>query len=92
MALLTDAEIEAGLKTLAGWRRRDDSIVKTFERKDFVGSVDFVASIVAPAEELGHHPDLAIAWNQVEVAITNHAEGGLTPADFELATRIEALA
>ena len=34
---------------------------------------------------MDHHPDLEISWSEVEVSITNHAAGGLTEADFELA-------
>ena len=49
-------------------------------------------AIVEPAEEMNHHPDLEISWATVTVSITNHAEGGLTAADFELAARIDALA
>ncbi len=40
---------------------------------------------------MNHHPDLEISWNEVKVTITNHAEGGLTEADFALAGEIEAL-
>ena len=41
---------------------------------------------------MGHHPDLSISWNEVQVSITTHSEGGLTATDFELAKRIDALA
>ena len=92
MALLTDDEIEAKLAELDGWERRDDAITKDFDRGDFVGSVRFVDSLVAPAEEMGHHPDLEISWSTVTVTISTHSEGGLTAADFELATKIDALA
>ena len=92
MALLNDDEIEARLGELDGWSRRGDAIVREFELEDFVGSVRFVDALVAPAEEMGHHPDLSISWNKVEVGITNHSEGGLTGADFELAGRIQELA
>jgi len=90
MALLTDDEIEAKLAELDGWERRDDAITKDFDRGDFVGSVRFVDSLVAPAEEMGHHPDLAISWSTVTVTISTHSEGGLTAADFELAAKIDA--
>jgi 4a-hydroxytetrahydrobiopterin dehydratase len=92
MALLGNDEIEASLAELAGWERRDDAIVKTFDRGDFVGSVRFVDSLVAPAEEMGHHPDLEISWSAVTVTISTHSEGGLTAADFELAAKIDAQA
>jgi len=92
MPLLDDQEIERRLDDLDGWSREGDAITKTFEREDFVGSVKFVDSLVEPAEDMGHHPDLSISWDKVQVTITTHAEGGLTDNDFELAKRIDALA
>jgi 4a-hydroxytetrahydrobiopterin dehydratase len=92
MTLLGNEEIEAKLADLNGWERRGEAIVKAFGRGDFVGSVRFVDSLVAPAEEMGHHPDLEISWDTVTVTISTHSEGGLTAADFELAGRIDSLA
>ena len=92
MAVLEDSEIEAKLADLDGWERDGDAIAKTFERGDFVGSVKFVDSLVEPAEDMGHHPDLSISWDKVEVKLTSHSEGGLTANDFELAEKIDALA
>ncbi|MCB0876676.1 MAG: 4a-hydroxytetrahydrobiopterin dehydratase [Solirubrobacterales bacterium] len=90
--LLGDDEIDARLGGLDGWTREGDAIAKEFDRGDFVGSVRFVEAIVGPAEEMGHHPDLEIAWATVTVRISTHSEGGITAADFELAGRIDALA
>lgn len=90
MELLTDSEIESRLADLDGWERKGETIAKTFELADFVGSVEFVDRLVEPAEELGHHPDLSISWNRVSVSITSHAAGGLTANDFELARLIDA--
>lgn len=92
MALLGDAEIEEKLAALPGWERRGEAIEKSFKRDDFVGSARFVDALVAPAEEMNHHPDVAISWDTVTVAISTHSEGGLTAADFELAQKIDALA
>jgi 4a-hydroxytetrahydrobiopterin dehydratase len=92
MALLDDSEVEAKLAELPGWERSGAAIAKEFERGDFVGSVKFVDSLVAPAEAMNHHPDLEISWATVKVTISTHSEGGLTAADFELAAKIEALA
>jgi 4a-hydroxytetrahydrobiopterin dehydratase len=92
MDLLPDNEIESRLADLEGWTREGDVITKSFKNEDFVGSVRFVDALVDPAEEMGHHPDLTLSWDQVTVSITNHAAGGLTEADFELAKRIEQVA
>ena len=90
--LLTNEDIDSRLGELDGWAREGAAIAKAFDRGDFVGSVEFVKALVAPAEEMNHHPDLAISWSEVRVSITNHAAGGLTAADFELAAKIDALA
>jgi 4a-hydroxytetrahydrobiopterin dehydratase len=91
MALLSDSEIEERLGQLEGWQREGDAITKTFKRDNFVGSVKFVDSLVEPAEGMNHHPDLELSWDEVKVSITNHAQGGLTESDFELAAKIDAL-
>lgn len=92
MARLDDSEIESRLAEIEGWQREGDAICKEFERHDFVGSIDFARAIIGPAEELGHHPDLAISWDTVKVTITTHSEGGITAADFELAEQIDGVA
>ena len=92
MDLLPDNEIESRLAELEGWSRDGDAITKSFKNDDFVGSVRFVDALVEPAEEMGHHPDLTLSWDEVKVSITNHAAGGLTENDFELAKRIDAIA
>jgi 4a-hydroxytetrahydrobiopterin dehydratase len=91
VALLEDKAIEEQLAGLSGWSREGGAITKDFDREDFVGSVKFVDSLVEPAEEMGHHPDVAISWSTVTVTITNHSEGGLTETDFELAHKIDSL-
>jgi 4a-hydroxytetrahydrobiopterin dehydratase len=92
MAVLDEGEIERRLAELSGWERDGDAIRRSFKFEDFQGSVDFVNRITPAAEEMNHHPDLAISWNTVECTLSTHSEGGLTGADFELASQIDALA
>ena len=92
MARLDDRQIEDKLSELDGWQRSGDAIEKTFELDDFKGSVDFVNRITPEAEDMNHHPDLAISWNKVTVTLTTHSEGGLTDNDFVLAGRIDSVA
>jgi 4a-hydroxytetrahydrobiopterin dehydratase len=92
VATLSEEEIDEQLSGLEGWEREGAAITKSFDRGDFVGSVKFVESLVDPAEEMGHHPDLSISWSEVKVSITSHSEGGLTANDFELAAKVDALA
>lgn len=80
------------LGALDGWTRSGEAIAKSFKRGDFVGAVEFVSSLVEPAEEMNHHPDVAISWETVTITVSTHSEGGLTAGDFELAAKIDALA
>ena len=91
MARLDEAEIEERLEALEGWSREGDAVVKKFDCGDFAGSVELVNRVAPLAEEMNHHPDIAISWDTVTVAITTHSEGGLTAGDFELAQAIDGL-
>jgi 4a-hydroxytetrahydrobiopterin dehydratase len=91
MALLSDDEIQERLERVPGWQREGDAIKREFKFDDFQGSVDFVNRITPPAEEMNHHPDIAISWNRVELTLSTHSQGGLTENDFELAGKIDHL-
>jgi 4a-hydroxytetrahydrobiopterin dehydratase len=91
MALLSDDDIQERLEGVSGWQREGDAIKREFKFDDFQGSVDFVNRITPPAEEMNHHPDIAISWNRVELTLSTHSQGGLTENDFELAGRIDSL-
>ena len=92
MPLLSDEEIQARLAGLDGWERDGDAITRRYKGDDFMWSVGLVNRIAPVAEEMNHHPDLAISWNEVTVTVTTHSEGGLTGNDFELAGKIDAVA
>jgi 4a-hydroxytetrahydrobiopterin dehydratase len=91
MPLLSDEQIDSGLRSLSGWSREGDAIRKEFKRGDFVGSVDFVNAIAPVAEGMNHHPDLEISWDTVTVTLSTHSEGGITENDIELAAKIDGL-
>lgn len=92
MARLEEHEVERRLAELPDWRRAGEAITRDFDRGDFAGSIEFVNRLTPIAEEMNHHPDLAISWSKVAVTISTHSEGGLTEADFELARQIGGLA
>lgn len=73
------------------WSRVDNSLVTVCYFADFVTTVDFVNNLVEPAERLGHHPDLAIAYNRLDIRLTTHDAGGITDLDLALAKEISAL-
>lgn len=86
---LDDDRIAELLRTLPGWEREGDEIVKTFELPSFPEAIEFVTRIADRAEAADHHPDLDIRYRKVRVALSTHDAGGLTDLDFDLATEIE---
>jgi 4a-hydroxytetrahydrobiopterin dehydratase len=89
-ALLSQDDLHAAMKTLAGWNQKDNEIVKTYSFKDFAHAMKFVNDVAAAAESFNHHPDIDIRWNTVRLALSTHSAGGLTDKDIHLATLIDA--
>jgi len=88
LPLLSDIEIHRRLATLPGWQRQGDAIRRTFTFAGFPESVEFVRTLVAPAEAMGHHPDVDLRYNRVIVTLSTHDSGGITENDLALAERI----
>ena len=91
MTRLSDDEIA---ERLAGgpWRREGDAIVRDLEFADFAAAVAFVNRVAHAAEAADHHPDILVHdYNNVQLTLTNHSEGGVTAADLEMAGTLEAL-
>ena len=89
--LLSEDEITSRLEG-GQWHREGDEIVREWKLEDFEEAMRFVNRVAEAAEEANHHPDIFIhGWNKVRLSLTNHAAGGLTDADFEMARRIDGL-
>ncbi|MEO1069292.1 MAG: 4a-hydroxytetrahydrobiopterin dehydratase [Cyanobacteria bacterium J06638_6] len=75
----------------AEWLQDGHSLVTVCQFTDFAATVEFVGQLVEPADRLGHHPDLAIAYNRLTIRLTTHDAGGITGLDMALAREISAL-
>lgn len=90
-ALLSDDEIADRL-TGSPWHRDGETIVRELTLEDFAAAVAVVNRVAEVAEQRNHHPDILIhGWNKLRLSLTNHAAGGLTATDFELAEQFDAL-
>lgn len=81
--LLDDDEIQSRLPD--GWERDGDEITKTYEFEDYLKGIDFVTKVGEVAEEEFHHPEIIVGYEEVEVRLTSHEEGGITDKDIRLA-------
>ena len=93
---LTGTDREAALAPLmaTGWEEVEgsDAISKTFKFKDFGASFAFMTQAAIAAEKMDHHPEWFNVYNRVEVTLTTHDAGGLSPLDVTLARKLDAMA
>ncbi len=89
---LTEAEVTARLAALPGWELVAGKLQKTFTFGSFVEAFGFMTRVALVAEALGHHPEWSNVYNRVTIVLTTHDVGGISPLDFTLAEKIEALA
>ena len=73
------------------WSSDTNAIKRELEFDDFLAAIAFINALAPHAEELDHHPELFNVYNRVEITLTTHDADGVTPLDFELASRIDAL-
>ena len=81
------------LQEVKGWELVEGTkkIRKKFVFKNFLESMDFVNKMAAIAQIEGHHPDIFISYNRVEITNYTHKINGLHNNDFVLAAKIDLL-
>ncbi len=90
---LSTDQVKEYLGAVPQWTVSADGkrISRTFTFKDFVQAMKFVNKVAEVAEAQGHHPDIHIHWNKVELELWTHAIGGLHENDFVMAARTDRL-
>lgn len=81
--VLDDDEIQDRLPS--EWEQDGDEIVRVYEFDDYLMGVSFATDVGEVAEEEFHHPTIVIRYEEVEVRLTSHEEGGITDTDIRLA-------
>lgn len=72
------------------WKEENNSLVKTFEFKNFIEAFGFMTKVALIAEKLDHHPTWTNVYNKVEVKLNTHNEGFIvTEKDRKLAEAID---
>ncbi len=94
--LLSADEQQSRLAETPGWTLEDPpgdtAITRTFTFDSFVVAFGFMTSAAIVAEKMNHHPEWSNVYNRVTVRLTTHDAGGLTAQDFDLASKMNALA
>ena len=90
MRKLSEDEIAGRLPGVPGWTRDGDWLARAYKFETFPAAIAFVNRVAEAAEALDHHPDITIEYTKVTLRVSTHDAGGLTAADYKLATRIDA--
>jgi 4a-hydroxytetrahydrobiopterin dehydratase len=90
---LSEKEARAWLAGVSLWSLQEGAtrLQRRFEFKDFLQAMEFVNRVAEIAETEGHHPDIAIHWNKVDLVLWTHAIGGLHENDFIVAAKVDRL-
>lgn len=89
---LSDAEVEAELKTLSDWTLDEGKLKREFRFPDFVSAFSFMTRVALVAERMNHHPEWSNVYGLVRVALSTHDCRGLSHRDFALARELNRLA
>ncbi len=85
-----EEEIDRRLKDeLPQWYYEDGWIRRKFRTSGWKGTLMVINTVGHLAEAAWHHPDITASYAFVVVKLMNHAAGGVTDKDFELAKKIE---
>ena len=78
----------------SGWSMVEgrDALTKSFVFANFVEAFGWMTKAALWAEKLNHHPEWLNVYRTVDVTLTTHDAGGLTPLDVKLAQKMDELA
>src|SRR5690348_14251162 len=88
---LSNSEEDVLIKQTPNWillRNNNHKLRRQFTFKNFKQAIEFVNKVAAIAEEEGHHPDIYIFYNKVQLDLFTHAVGGLSENDFIMAAKV----
>ena len=88
---LDEAARTALANDVPDWRLDGEHLKRTLRFKNFSEAWGFMNRVALLAERQDHHPEWFNVYNRVEIALTTHDAGGLSPRDVKLAKAIDAL-
>ena len=89
---LSSEEVAERLAAQPAWSLRHDRLYRELVFDDFSEAFAFMTRVALVAEAMNHHPEWRNVYNRVEIELTTHDAGGLTALDFDLASKVDAIA
>lgn len=84
-------ELKAQVPDWSLLRDNEHKLRRQFKFKNFKEAMDFVNKVAKIAESEGHHPDIYVFYNKVQLDLFTHAVGGLSENDFIMASKIDSI-
>ncbi|RBP64728.1 pterin-4a-carbinolamine dehydratase [Brevibacterium sanguinis] len=81
-----------GSEEITHWNQTETALTTRFLTGSFVRGVAFINAITDAAEAAGHHPDVDLRYDHVDITLTTHDAGGLTDKDTAMAEEISRIA
>ena len=90
---LSEAERTEALDGLPEWEHDEarDAITRSILFADFIEAFGFMTQVALIAERMNHHPEWSNVYNRVDILLTTHDAGGLSPRDIDMAQAIDAI-
>ena len=88
----TAGELAAFLVAHPGWTATDGSLRRTFGLGSFERALEFMRACRATIDRLDHHPVWTNRYASVEVELSTHSIGAISPLDLELAAVMDRIA
>lgn len=91
---MSEQEEDQYINEVSDWtldREGTHKINRNFKFKNFKRAMTFVNKIAEIAEQEGHHPDICIHYNKVNLELYTHAIDALHENDFILAAKINRI-
>ena len=87
--LAVDELAERVKAQLPKWTLEGGALCRVVRTAGWKGTLMVVNTIGHLAEAAWHHPDLAVSYNRVRIALSTHEAAGITARDLVLAEKIE---
>ena len=88
--ILSEELIEHLLDELNDWTLKNKKLSKVFKFSDFAQAFEFMSLVAIIAETMDHHPEWSNVYNQVDINLVTHSEGGITMLDIDLAKKVDS--
>jgi 4a-hydroxytetrahydrobiopterin dehydratase len=86
---MEDSVLTQWLKSHPQWRLQNDKLFQEFSFSSFIEAFSWMTRVALYAEKMNHHPEWLNVYSKVQVWLTTHDTGGISPKDLELAERMD---